>query len=233
MKSFEDFLLLVIHVHVIYAAQTISNHQSFDNVTDLAREIISKFTVFQEKWCWTRKLWRQCVPLCHWGTVFRINMAWLLWFYQRGDGDRILRYWKFLLVIFRSTDHYNYAKEAVNLLLHYYYKFSEREKLDLLWNRCINTKGHPGINMPCDLFMEHLNRRLKHSMCANVNPAAIQNAGRAIGPVDHICNVQIVTTTSADNHNIPKCRKYLENILYVFQQEKVCQSIPGRLSSII
>ena len=38
MKSSEDFLLLVIHAHVIHAAKPIRNHQSFDNVTDLARD---------------------------------------------------------------------------------------------------------------------------------------------------------------------------------------------------
>ena len=47
MKS--DFLLLVIHAHVIHAAKTIKNHQSFANVTDLAREIVSKFTIFFKK----------------------------------------------------------------------------------------------------------------------------------------------------------------------------------------
>ena len=49
MKSYEDFLLLVIHVHVIHAAKIIRNHKSFDNVTDLAREIIRKFAVFFKK----------------------------------------------------------------------------------------------------------------------------------------------------------------------------------------
>ena len=47
---------------------------------------------------------------------------------KEGDGERILRYWKFLLVAFKATGHRNYAKEAVNLLYQYYYVFSERKK---------------------------------------------------------------------------------------------------------
>ena len=56
----------------------------------------------------------------------------------------------------------------------------------------MNTKGQPGSNIPCDLFMEHLNRRLKgviHSMSGNINPSVIQKASKAIGLVDHACKI--------------------------------------------
>ena len=224
MKSSEDFLLLVILAHVIHAAKTIKNHQSFVNVTDLAREIVSKFTIFSRNNDAEPGNYEDNVLLY---TTELLSLG-LIWhgfydFIKEADGDRILHYWKFLLIILKSTNHYNYAKEAVNLLWQYHYKFSEREKSELLWNRCVNTKGCPGTNMPYDLFMEHLNRRLKCvicSICANVNPVAVQNAGRAIGSVDHICKLfenQTVTATSADNHNKPKFGKDLKTILDVLQ----------------
>lgn len=53
---------------------------------------------------------------------------------REGDGKRIL---KFLLVLFKCTNHRNYAKEAVNLLIQHQYTFSER-KVKLLWIRCVN-----------------------------------------------------------------------------------------------
>ena len=96
---------------------------------------------------------------------------------REGDGDRILRYWKFLLIVFKSTNHRNYAKESINVLYHYYYILSERQKMELLWSRCINTRGYAGANIPCDLFMEHVNRRLKgvlHGMGSNITPARVQ-----------------------------------------------------------
>ena len=34
---------------------------------------------------------------------------------KEGDGESILRYWKFLLAAFKATGYRNYAKEAVNL----------------------------------------------------------------------------------------------------------------------
>jgi len=45
----------------------------------------------------------------------------LFWYAYRdaireGDGDHIMRYWKFLAAIFRQQQHYNYANEGFNLL---------------------------------------------------------------------------------------------------------------------
>lgn len=45
----------------------------------------------------------------------------LFWYAYRdaikeGDGERIMRHWKFLAAIFRQERHYNYANEGFNLL---------------------------------------------------------------------------------------------------------------------
>ena len=110
---------------------------------------------------------------------------------QEGDGDRILCYGKLLLVIFKSTNKYNYAKEAIILLMQYYYLFSDEQCQQLLCSRCMNTRGVIGPNIPCELYMEHLNRCLKtmlHNIGSNISPEAIRKAGMAIAPVQHICN---------------------------------------------
>ena len=36
---------------------------------------------------------------------------------REGDGDRILHYWKFLMVIFQQQGHYNYANEGLTLAI--------------------------------------------------------------------------------------------------------------------
>ena len=83
----------------------------------------------------------------------------------------------------------NYAKEAVNLLLQYHYLCSDHQHEQLLWSRCINTRGYQGANIPGDLHMEHLNRRLKTAMRnlgANINPRSIERAGKCIATVHHV-----------------------------------------------
>lgn len=97
-----------------------------------------------------------------------------------------------MLVTFKTSNHRNYAKEAVNLLLQYNYLFSDRQKAQLLWNRCVNTTGRPGANIPCDLHDEHLNRRFKiilRGQGANVNPRSVERAGKSIASVHHICQI--------------------------------------------
>lgn len=78
---------------------------------------------------------------------------------REGDGERILIYLRYLLLIFKSSNNNNCAKEAVNL---YHYTLSEREKAQLLWSRCVDTRGVDGANIPCDLFMEHLKQKIKN-----------------------------------------------------------------------
>ena len=76
--------------------------------------------------------------------------------------------------------HMSDNKEAVNILLQYQCYFSERQKAELLWSRCVNTRGLVGCNIPCDLYMEHLNRRLKmvlKTQGANIHPESVEKAG--------------------------------------------------------
>ena len=39
---------------------------------------------------------------------------------REGDGERVLRVWKFLLIIFKASNKSNYSIEAFNLLAQYY-----------------------------------------------------------------------------------------------------------------
>lgn len=66
----------------------------------------------------------------------------------------------------------------------------ERQAQQLKWCRFVNTSGKPGKNIPCDLHIEHLNRRLK-GMIHNIhtkNPEnAIDQIAKSIGTIDHVC----------------------------------------------
>ena len=105
-----------------------------------------------------------------------------------GDDDRILLYWKFLLLVFKLENHHHYAKEAFNLTLQLLL-LSPRKLCDLTWSRTINPHGKPGHNVPCDLHMEHLNRQLKRcirSAGSNIYPSAIQRVAKSLSPVSNV-----------------------------------------------
>ena len=111
---------------------------------------------------------------------------------KEGDGSRLVLHWKVLLVVFKSANRPNYGKEAVKLLIQQKYILSERKSMELMWSRTVNTKGRIGCNIPCDLHMEHLNRRLKtvlRNLGSNVNPTSISRAGKSLEVVHHVCEI--------------------------------------------
>ena len=103
---------------------------------------------------------------------------------REGDGDRIIRCWRYMLLIFRATNKRKYSIQAATLLLQYHFVFTERMKEQLVWSRTINTHGRLGKNIPMDLHNEHLNRIVKDGMKAlssNVNEAqAIERIGKSL-----------------------------------------------------
>ena len=227
MNAAEDFLLLLLHSHVTAAAQLL--HSDNVGLSELANRIVGTF-VRLPRVTSTQEINTSDDGVCIYATEL-LSLG-LLWHgfhdaVKEGDGDRIIRCWKFLLVVFKSTSCHNYGKEAVNLLLQYNYTFSERQKEQLLWSRCINTRGYPGANIPCDLHMEHLNRRLKsaiHNMGANVKPKSIQKAGKALACLQHICHIfehQTATSIHSDHHPVPKFGKDLQMILKLLEEENV------------
>lgn len=108
---------------------------------------------------------------------------------REGDGTRILRCWRFMLLLFKAKDKRKYAIQAATLLFQYHYLFSERMKHQLIWSRTVNVHGRMGKNVSMDLHMEHLNRNLKsciRHLGANVAEKTIQRTGYCLR---HLMNI--------------------------------------------
>ena len=56
---------------------------------------------------------------------------------KEGDGDHIMRYWRYLLPSGRK----NYANEVSIMLYQHDYALSKRHAAQLKWMRCINVHG--------------------------------------------------------------------------------------------
>ncbi len=80
---------------------------------------------------------------------------------HEGDGKRLDRCWKLMLLYFFFSGHRKYALEALKLQAAINATVSERLAQEMLHSRFINTQGGEGKNIPTDLYMEHLNRTLK------------------------------------------------------------------------
>ena len=100
---------------------------------------------------------------------------------KEGDGYRILRCWRYFLMLFKETNRSNYSGEAFSLLAQYHFLLSPRAAMQLIWNRTINVHGHAGKNVSCDLHMEHLNREAKGGIAGIRSNLADQRVGKSIG----------------------------------------------------
>ena len=76
--------------------------------------------------------------------------------FTKGDGNCVLRCWRYLLPMFVISGRKNYALESLNLLVQLDFTFSPRLGAELIWSRFVNTKGLKGTNIPNDLHIEHL-----------------------------------------------------------------------------
>jgi L1 cell adhesion molecule like protein len=80
---------------------------------------------------------------------------------HEGDGERLIRVWKYLMLIFRAKRKTKYALESLNLLFQANLFLPPRLRQQLLYSRFVNTRGIPGANILIDLHVEHVNRVIK------------------------------------------------------------------------
>ena len=209
MKATEDFLETALYAHILTAAKQII--KTTDKVGDcnmVAKSLVEQFVKVSLP-C-DEALLREmtCNDFVHAYAVDFLTTG-LLWQGFRdaircGDGNRILTYWKFLIVIFKNEHHHNYAKEGF-LLLAQSLVLSARKTAELKWCRTVNTHGRAGQNIPVDLHMEHLNRQLKdmiRNLGSNITPESVQHISKALGAVSDICSSFLdtpLTSTCFDN----------------------------------
>ncbi len=232
MNSCEDFSCTLTRCRGGQYSPQVSHTK---NLSDLTSRIITTFLQMPDS---LSKLPNECKDNVYLYGTDLLTFG-LIWPIKEGDGKRILRYWKLLLIIFKVTGRRNYAKEAIILLDQYYRTFSERQKTQLLWSRCINTRGVSGANIPCDLYMEHLNRRLKtciRSMGANVSSSRIVKAGKALATLHHVCNVfeqQTVGHSQSGRHNFRSFGDDLTHVVKVLREVKTFTYNPHRTERYI
>ena len=162
VKASEDFFLLLIHAHVLAAARFLYSLNTTTTVSNLAKSVVATYLRLPQLDAKTTADTPDGVH-AYALDVLSLGLLWLALHdsIKEGDGDHLVLHWKLLLVVFKSANRPNYGKQAVRLLLQHTHIFSERKRMQLMWSRFVSTKGLTGYNIPCDLHMEHLNRRIK------------------------------------------------------------------------
>jgi hypothetical protein len=153
---------------------------------------------------------------------------------KHGHGYRLLRCFKFALLLEYKYKHTKYAY----LLLHFFVKFyavlSQDEAYRLLTNRFINYVGGPGHNIPLDLHMEHLNLILKQLIqtCGgNLTQRTIQRNARSLSIIRQIVegvHEDCKRKSSSGYHGVKDPESSVEIIVNDLIAGKVYEHQPGR-----
>ena len=77
---------------------------------------------------------------------------------QLGDGDRIIRLHKILLLHFKAARKPKYSFQVLRLLAQVKCFLTPRLSYELVWNRFVNTSGEMRGNVEVDRALEHRNR---------------------------------------------------------------------------
>ena len=154
---------------------------------------------------------------------------------HEGDGERIARCWKLLILYFRVAGHTKYALEAFIFLAKVNGVASPRLQQQLLWSRLVNSKGGSGKNIPVNLYMEHLNRLLTDiiiGLGANISESSIVNASKSLNAIVSLSesfDEQLGIHRASIHHTTKSSDKDREVVLKQLSSESnVFEYTPGR-----
>ena len=154
---------------------------------------------------------------------------------SEGDGGRLLRCWKFLLLHFKEekATETKYALEALYLIFQTNLLPPDQAH-KLIWNRTVNNKGGPGRNVALDLDLEHENNYLKQAiknLGANVTPEAVLRISKSqkvtrqiLSNLDDECSVK----RKSGKHVSSDYSKDLKTVVKALMEEEVFVFHPGR-----
>ncbi len=210
LNAHEDFFLLTVRSHIIASAMKVlgmpsigsapaseilspdvwmlDDTQRASKILGVASNIIEKYVDFKMEFiCKDSEIDDIDIDYIHSYACEVMNVGLLNMEFcdasKEGDGDCLIRVWKYLMLLYRASKRTNYAIEAFTLLLQYHISLAPTFA-ELKWSRFINVHGRPGRNISCDLHMEHLNRIAKTAvdgLGANKTEKAIDRVGKTVG----------------------------------------------------
>ena len=204
-------------------------------LSDVSKKVVKEFTVIPESLLGEPVVDDgDCVRsyarvLCHFASLVLLFVdAW-----KEGDGERILRLWKIMMLHFRAEKKNKYALEALRLQFQVA-TLPPHLSHQLTWGRFINTHGGKGRNLPCDLHNEHINKLFKDiiaNMGANFTKTASTWAARSVSSLERLStgfDKQAGIHPEATAHGRRSDEKDVKIVVDVLKKAKVLEVIEKR-----
>ena len=155
---------------------------------------------------------------------------------KEGDGDRLMRCYKVVLLFMYKFKHIKYAYILLLLFAKLYALLPEKEAKSLVHNRFLNKKGKRGANIPLDLHMEHLNlflKKLLQAMGGKITEAAAQRCARSMTVLNEVMDALYSDCDKLHRsgyHRNKNAAETVQSMANDLLQGNVFQCIPGRES---
>ena len=154
-----------------------------------------------------------------------------------GDGERIIRLYKFFCLYFKVSNCPKYAIAILQLLAQVNCLLSPRLAFSLTWNRFVNNQGKVDTNYPMDLSIEHDNKAFKndiHSFRGEITDKSITRVSRSVEPTDAIlASYDKATAVKAPSgkHLLKSTEDDIMLLVDHFQNADIYAQQPGRKHS--
>lgn len=155
---------------------------------------------------------------------------------KEGDGSRLERLWKFMMLLYKVTGKTKYALAAIRLHAQLNAMLTPREAHCLRWNRTINLKGGIGRNVAIDQVQEHRVKETKELMSghgANLTFPSAQIYSRASDGV--ACVMKNFDKESKVRKESSKHQRRQDadilTVVKILQEIQALKEIPGRTHS--
>ena len=151
-----------------------------------------------------------------------------------GDGERIVRLHKFMLLSFRQDGRIKYTHQVLHQIAQIECLLTPRLSFQLTWNRFVNNKGMIDSNIELDRELEHRNKYFKEDIKGfrgKITPQSIERVSRSSQAVQEVlCRFDEESFVKKDSGKHTKCSMDTD-VLYLLEQmqaENLFKYIPGR-----
>jgi hypothetical protein len=153
---------------------------------------------------------------------------------RSGDGMRILRHWKYAMLLYHQAHKIKYRLEAFLLIAGTLALFSPRQSHQVIWNRFINLSGGRGRNLDGDYVMELLNKYAKSRVKLigpNHSPQTVLRIGKTMMFCHNISRnleQEVGAAAVSRDHTAQDVTSDLEKLVSELQKATVFRRIPRR-----
>ena len=153
---------------------------------------------------------------------------------KMGDGKRIIRLYKFLLLYFKLESRSKYSYYSLYTIMQAFHLLPPSLAHELVWNRTNNSKGKINSNVENDRTCEHHVKSFKSDrkdFQGKVSSKSIKRASCSYTAMNQLMSTydtELSVKHQSGRHSKPDTSSDVKSLAKQYSAHKVCLSVPGR-----